>query len=66
VGVGRKATTLLCKKDTVAKSKEVKTRCNLAEYSEESCGSETAVSPMVMNMATSHLKTGLYATLEAS
>jgi hypothetical protein len=40
-------TTLLCKKIIVAKSKEVKTGCNLAETSKE--GSESAVLSMMMN-----------------
>jgi hypothetical protein len=34
----------------VAKSKEVKTGCNLAESSTEDCGSKTAVLPMMMNL----------------
>jgi hypothetical protein len=33
---------LLCKKIIVAKSKEVKTGCNLAEYSKEGYGSKRA------------------------
>jgi hypothetical protein len=42
-------TTLLWIKNTVAKSKEVKTGCNLEESSKESCGSERAVLPMKKN-----------------
>jgi hypothetical protein len=41
-------TTLLCKKIIVAKSKEVKTGCNLAESSKEDCGSKRPVLPMMM------------------
>jgi hypothetical protein len=37
---------LLCKRITVVKSKEVKTRHNLA--SKEGCGSKRAVFPMMM------------------
>jgi hypothetical protein len=40
-------TTLLCKKKIVTKSKEVKTRCNLAESSKED-SSKRAVLPMMM------------------
>jgi hypothetical protein len=38
------------KKKTVAKSKEVKTGCNLAESSKEVYGSKRAVLPMMMIM----------------
>jgi hypothetical protein len=42
-------TTLLCKKKiTVAKSKEVKIRCNLAESSNEGNGSKMAVFSVTM------------------
>jgi hypothetical protein len=41
-------TALLCKKITVAKSKEVKTACNLAKSSKESYGSKRAVFPMMI------------------
>jgi hypothetical protein len=40
--------TLLCKKITVVKSKEVKTRHNLAESSKVGYGSKRAVLPMMM------------------
>jgi hypothetical protein len=40
--------TLLCKKITVAKSKEVKTRSNLTESSKEGYSSKRAVLPMMM------------------
>jgi hypothetical protein len=45
LGAGRKArlTTFLCKNMIVAKNKQVKTGCNLAEYSEEGYGSKRAV-----------------------
>jgi hypothetical protein len=41
---------LLCKRITVAKSKEVKTGCNLAESSKEACGSKMAVLPVMVMM----------------
>jgi hypothetical protein len=41
-------TTLLCNKNTVAKSKEVKTRCKLAESSKEGHISKKAVLPMMI------------------
>jgi hypothetical protein len=41
-------TSLLCKKIIVAKSKEVKTGCNLAESCKEGCGSKRDVFPMMM------------------
>jgi hypothetical protein len=41
-------THLLCKKITVAKSKEVKIGSNLAESSKEGYGSKRDVLPMVM------------------
>jgi hypothetical protein len=41
--------TLFCKiKITVAKSKEVKTGCNLAESSKEGCGSKIPALEMMM------------------
>jgi hypothetical protein len=40
--------TLLCKKITVAKSKEVKTGYNLAESSKKGYGSKRAVLPLMM------------------
>jgi hypothetical protein len=44
-------TTLLYKQIAVEKSKEVKTACNLAEPSEEGCGSKrTNVLPAMMMM----------------
>jgi hypothetical protein len=43
-----KLTTLLCKTIIVAKSKEVKTGCNLTESSKERYGSKKAVFPMMM------------------
>jgi hypothetical protein len=43
-------TTLPCKQIIVAKSKEVKTGCNLAESSKEGYGSKRAVLPMMMMM----------------
>jgi hypothetical protein len=42
LGIGRRAD------DLVAKSKEVKNGSNLAETSEEGCGSKRAVLPVVM------------------
>jgi hypothetical protein len=39
--VGRKADDQLCKKITVAESRDVKTGCNLAESSTEGYGSKT-------------------------
>jgi hypothetical protein len=39
---------LLCKKITVAESKEVKTGPNLTESSKEGCGSKGAVLPVLM------------------
>jgi hypothetical protein len=38
---------MLCKKNIVAKSKEVKTGSNLAESSKEGYGPERAVLPMI-------------------
>jgi hypothetical protein len=46
----RRPTTLLCKKITVAKSKEVKTGCNLAESSKEGYGFKRTTLPMMMLM----------------
>jgi hypothetical protein len=43
-------TTLLCKRVTVAKFKEVKTGSNLAESSKEYYGSKRAVLPMMKMM----------------
>jgi hypothetical protein len=34
----------------VAKSREVKTGCNLAEFSSEGCGSKRAALPMMLMM----------------
>jgi hypothetical protein len=45
-------TVLLCKNIIVAKSKEAKTRCNLAESSKEDHGSHRAVLSMMMFMMT--------------
>jgi hypothetical protein len=42
--------TLLCKRIIVAKSKEVKTRCSLAESSKEGYGSKRAILPMMVMM----------------
>jgi hypothetical protein len=42
-------TTLLCYKIVVAKSKEVKTGCNLSESNKEGYGSKKAVLPVVMS-----------------
>jgi hypothetical protein len=42
-GLDTRLTTLLCKKTTVAKSKEVESGCNLAESSKEGYGSKMAV-----------------------
>jgi hypothetical protein len=42
--------TLFCKRIIVAKSKEVKTGCNLAEFSKEGYGSKRAVLPITMMM----------------
>jgi hypothetical protein len=44
-------TTLVCKRIVVAKSKELKTGCNLAECSKEGHGSKRAVLPMMMMIA---------------
>jgi hypothetical protein len=46
--VGPRLTNLLCKKNIVAKSKQVKTRCNPAEYYKEDCCSKRVVFPMMM------------------
>jgi hypothetical protein len=43
-----KLTTLLCKKNTVRKSKEVKTECNVAASPKEGYGSKRVVLPMMM------------------
>jgi hypothetical protein len=43
-------TNLFCEKNIVAKSNEVKTRCNLAEFSEEGYGSKVAVFPTILIM----------------
>jgi hypothetical protein len=43
-------TTLLCKKNTVAKPKEMKTGCNLAESSKEDYGSKRAGLPVMTVM----------------
>jgi uncharacterized membrane protein len=40
--------TLFCRNITAGKSKEVKARSNLAEYSKEGYGSKMAVLPMMM------------------
>jgi hypothetical protein len=48
LGVGCKADYQHCKKITVAKSRDVKTRCNLAEFSKEGYGSKRAVLAMTM------------------
>jgi hypothetical protein len=42
LGLDAKLTNLLCTNIIVAKSKGVKTGCNLAEYSKEACGSKKA------------------------
>jgi hypothetical protein len=47
-GLVTRLTTLLCKKIIVAKSKEVKPGCNLAESSKEGYGSKRAVFSMMM------------------
>jgi hypothetical protein len=50
-------TTLLCKKITVAKSKELKTGRNLAEPSKECYGPKRSVLPvMMMNSAYTYFK----------
>jgi hypothetical protein len=41
-------TALFCEKNNVAKSKDVKPGCNLAESSKEGYGSERAVLPVMM------------------
>jgi hypothetical protein len=46
--------TLLCKKKFVTKSKEMKTRYNLAETSKESYGSKSALLPMMTMMMSIH------------
>jgi hypothetical protein len=51
--VGRKAQRpYSVKKFTDAKSKEVKTGCNLAESCKEGCGSKRAVLPVMIVMMT--------------
>jgi hypothetical protein len=47
---------MLCKKNTVAKSKEVKTGCNLAESSKEDCGSKRPVLLLMMTMMIKAMK----------
>jgi hypothetical protein len=47
---GCKAADLALQKILIAKSKEVKTGCNLAETSKEGCGSKLADLPMTMMM----------------
>jgi hypothetical protein len=47
-GLNARLTTLLCKKIIVAKSKEVKTRSNLAELFKKGYGSKRTVLPMMM------------------
>jgi hypothetical protein len=47
---------LLCKKNIVAKSKEVKIGCNLADFSKEGYGSKKAVLPMMMMMMTNSME----------
>jgi hypothetical protein len=49
-GLDASLTTLLCKRITVVKSKEVKTGYNLAEASKEDCDSNKAALPMMMMM----------------
>jgi hypothetical protein len=41
--LGPRLKTLICKKNTVAKYKEVNTRCDLAESSKEGCGQKGLV-----------------------
>jgi hypothetical protein len=48
LGFGSKGTVFLCKKFSVAKSKEVKTGSNMAEFSKERYGSNRAVLPTIM------------------
>jgi hypothetical protein len=50
LGVGRKADDLLCERITLAKSKDVKTGCTLADSSKEGYGSKRAVLPVMMMM----------------
>jgi hypothetical protein len=45
---GKGLMNLLCKRITVAKSKEVKTRHNRAKSSKEGCDSKRAVLPVMM------------------
>jgi hypothetical protein len=47
-GLNTRLMTLLCKKITVVQSKEVKTRCNLAESFMEDYGSKCALLTMMM------------------
>jgi hypothetical protein len=49
-GLETRLTTLLCKRITVVKSRDVKTGSNLAELSKEGYGSKRAVLPMMMMM----------------
>jgi hypothetical protein len=49
-GLDAGLTTLLCKKITDAKSKEVKTESSVAESSKEGYGSKGAVLPMITMM----------------
>jgi hypothetical protein len=50
LGLDARPTTLLCKRSIVAKSKEMKTGCNLADFSKQSYGSRNAVLPVMMMM----------------
>jgi hypothetical protein len=54
----RRLINLLCKRITVAKSREVNTGWNLAESSNEDYGSKRAVLPMMMMMMTMIIWTG--------
>jgi hypothetical protein len=53
-GLDAEVVILLCKKVIVAKSKEVKIGCNLAESYKEGYGSERAVLPTTMMMYESY------------
>jgi hypothetical protein len=67
-GLESRLTTLFCKRNIVAKSKEVKSGCNLAVSSKEGYGSKSAVLPMMMMIIIiiieSHLLPTVYCILD--
>jgi hypothetical protein len=60
-----KLTNLLCRKIIVTKSKEVKTRSNLAESSKEGYGSESAVLLLMITFIKHSITTKQNSTLHA-